>query len=180
MASACHQQSSCKEPSLDDIRQIFEETPDTVCATLSRWATGVINSLALQVLFPDQEPEATAPADPEANPDNFQGKKQVGKEPSQLRASGSERRFSRRRVCRSVASQGRGLLEASAAFQGRKLPEASAWLLMANGFQRRARLPKAKDFPRRARFPRCLGQAFKAGVCFSVRLIRQVFGSSGI
>ena len=73
-----------EEPSLDDIRQIFEETPDTVFATISRYATGVINRLALQVLFPDQEPEATVPADPEANPHNFQGKKQVGNEPSQL------------------------------------------------------------------------------------------------
>ena len=71
-------------PSLSDIGQIFRETPDTNFATVSRWATLYINNKALEFHFGDQQPEAWVAADPEANPDNFQGKKQVGKEPSRL------------------------------------------------------------------------------------------------
>ena len=72
------------EPSFSDVAQIFRETPETIFATVSRWATLYINNKAVGHFFGDQEPEATVDADPEANPDNFHGKKQVGQAPSRL------------------------------------------------------------------------------------------------
>ena len=71
-------------PSLSDVAQIFAETPDTIFATVSRWATLYLNELALQCFFGGQEPLAWVKADPEANQDNFEGKKQVGNKPSRL------------------------------------------------------------------------------------------------
>ena len=73
-----------ENPSFEDIQQIFAETPDTIFTTISRWATGYINEQALKVFFGDREPLAYVPADPEANPNNFEGKKQVRWDASQL------------------------------------------------------------------------------------------------
>lgn len=56
-------------PSLDDVRHILEETPDTMFVTLTRKGTAYLNDLAVQVLFPWPEvhPLAVLPADPESN-----------------------------------------------------------------------------------------------------------------
>jgi len=72
------------QPSLEDIGQIFRETPSTMFATVSRWATLYINGKALEFFFGDKQPEQWVSADPEANPANFEGKKQVWQEPSTL------------------------------------------------------------------------------------------------
>ena len=71
-------------PSLSDVTQIFAETSDTIFATVSRWATLYLNDLALQSFFGGQKPLDWVDADPEANQDNFEGKKQVRYKPSRL------------------------------------------------------------------------------------------------
>ena len=38
-------------PTLDVIRAVLEETPDTMFLTISRWACGLFNDLAIRVLF---------------------------------------------------------------------------------------------------------------------------------
>ena len=60
-------------PSLDDVRHILEETPNTMFLTIARKGAAYLNDLAVQVLFPwpDVHPLAVLPADPESNIENF-------------------------------------------------------------------------------------------------------------
>ena len=60
-------------PSLDDVRHILEEMPRTMFLTVTRKGAAYLNDLAVQVLFPwpNVEPLAVLPADPESNIENF-------------------------------------------------------------------------------------------------------------
>ena len=74
-----------ERPTLESIRAILEETPNTLFLTISRWACCLVNDLAVNVLFDGVAPLDTIPADPESNPSNFRGAKMVESEPSRLR-----------------------------------------------------------------------------------------------
>ena len=69
------------QPTEEEIKWVFEETPHTKFVAISRATVAWVNGIALQHFFHGQAPIATVPADPEANPDNFQGSQQVSWDP---------------------------------------------------------------------------------------------------
>ena len=68
-------------PSADDVVHILAETPQTLFLTISRQATAILNDLAVQALFPDVEPLAILPADPESNVHNYCNGEMVAEQP---------------------------------------------------------------------------------------------------
>ena len=66
-----------QEPSELEIGYVFEEQPATTFVTISRLATAWVNDIAVRHFFRDQECLGIVPADPENNPDNFEGTVQV-------------------------------------------------------------------------------------------------------
>ena len=63
------------EPTYEDICAILDETPATMFLTMTR------ANAALQHLFGDRRPDMLANTDPEANPDNYEGSRQVDCQP---------------------------------------------------------------------------------------------------
>ena len=142
-----------KVPSLDDVRHILEETPRTMFLTVTRKGAAYLNDLAVQVLFPwpDVDPMAVLPADPESNIENFYKGKMIRggaaggahlqgglRHPLQELEQGRRLRewhgrngawHGRQEECRGPDRSGQGLGSASLDFgkQGRALPVA-AWL----------------------------------------------------
>ena len=69
------------EPPEDEIAWVFEETPHTQFVAISRSAVAWINDIAVRHFFRGHMPLTVVPGDPEANPSNFHGKKQVANMP---------------------------------------------------------------------------------------------------
>ena len=65
------------EPTYEDIAAILTENPDTVFVTITKANAAKLNDWALWSRFGSQQPLQVVPTDPEANPDNFEGSKQV-------------------------------------------------------------------------------------------------------
>jgi len=68
-------------PTETEIGWVFEETPHTTFATISRGAAAWVNNAALKSMFHGQVPLRWVQGDPDANPNNFQGTTQVAWEP---------------------------------------------------------------------------------------------------
>ena len=64
-------------PTEYEIANVFQETPSTTFVTISRAAAAWVNQVALQSFFEDAPLLGTVDADPDFNPDNFDGSKQV-------------------------------------------------------------------------------------------------------
>jgi ATP-dependent exoDNAse (exonuclease V) alpha subunit len=73
-----------EEPSFEDIQQILVETPDTTFVSITKTGTEYLNQACVAALYPEQEPVAVVPGDPEALPSNFQGGQQVAWELPQV------------------------------------------------------------------------------------------------
>ena len=72
------------DPTDADIAHILlDETPDTIFVTISRAGAAWVNRAAVNALFPGP-PIKIVPADPDSNPDNFQGTTQVASVPMEL------------------------------------------------------------------------------------------------
>ncbi|CAK0818116.1 unnamed protein product, partial [Prorocentrum cordatum] len=66
-----------EEPTEYEIGQVFEEHPTTTFVTISRAKAAWVNQAALRHFYWEVEPLGTIDADPEFNPRNFYGTKQV-------------------------------------------------------------------------------------------------------
>ena len=66
-----------EQPSLEDIQQIFAETPDTTFVAITKAGTEYLNQMCLEAQFSGEVPAAVIPGDPEALPSNFRSGKQV-------------------------------------------------------------------------------------------------------
>ena len=72
------------QPTLEDIKQILQETPRTLFVTYTRAAAQLLNDLAVQAHFEGRPALGTVPGDPEANANNFQAGAMVHAEPYPL------------------------------------------------------------------------------------------------
>jgi len=72
------------EPTDEELMWVFAETPKTTFVTISRHAAARVNELALRHFFANQAPVATVFGDPESNPSNFYGTRQVAWTPTTL------------------------------------------------------------------------------------------------
>ena len=72
-------------PTAADIAEIFEETPNTLFVTISRRAAATVNQMAWEHFSRGAEILGQYSGDPEANPANFHGTKQVSWDPCPLR-----------------------------------------------------------------------------------------------
>jgi hypothetical protein len=66
-----------RTPSNADLHWVFTETPNTTFATITRAAAARVNSVAVSSFYSEQTPLVRIPADPEANPTNYDGITQV-------------------------------------------------------------------------------------------------------
>ena len=71
-------------PSDSELMWVFAEKPQTTFVAISRATVARVNEVALKHFFGGQMPLMTVPGDPEANPDNFEGSKQIAWEPLQM------------------------------------------------------------------------------------------------
>ena len=60
-----------KEPSVDDIKKLFHEKPETMILTFSKRGERLAKECARQAVFGNRKPLATLPGDVEQNPDNY-------------------------------------------------------------------------------------------------------------
>ena len=73
-----------EEPSAADVRQIFQETPETTFVTITRSGSAKLNALSWSVFAEGASIPGTYPGDPEANLANYRGTCQVGCAPAQV------------------------------------------------------------------------------------------------
>jgi len=71
-------------PEEDELKWVFEEKPTTTFVTISRASAAWVNDVALKHFFPEQVPVVVVNADPEANPANFEGSRQIAHAPKKL------------------------------------------------------------------------------------------------
>ena len=71
-------------PTLNDVRQILRETPNTLMLTITRRGADKLNCLAIEALFGDSPALQWLPCDPDANLANFHESWQLGAEPAWL------------------------------------------------------------------------------------------------
>ena len=64
--------------------KVFQETPHTTFVTISRSGAAWANQMAVMQFFGEQAPLAVLPGDPEANPENYDGTRQMRWEPLAL------------------------------------------------------------------------------------------------
>jgi len=73
-----------ERPTEDDIMWVFAEKPTTTFVTISRAGAAWVNDVALQHFFQGRAPIMTVNADPESNPANFWGSRQIAYAPKAL------------------------------------------------------------------------------------------------
>ena len=66
-----------EEPTEEEIAWIFHETPNTMFVTISKAGAAWVNQAAVKFFFAGQEPLLYVDGDPAANPENFDGSKQI-------------------------------------------------------------------------------------------------------
>jgi hypothetical protein len=80
-------------PTEEELMAVFTETPDTDFLVQTRHAAAYVNAAAEKLYFSGQEPLACVPAEPEQNPNNYEGFEMISWEPSELKIYTGQRLF---------------------------------------------------------------------------------------